>query len=147
MFDYMLNFSASSAVGDMYINLVSNPIHNIWEILAAKNGLRFCIRVADISFFWCTLVEIWIAKTFNALLICNWRLLFQNWSMYIINCLGLRQYKQTTHSSLSSLVLYCNAAVIPDKCRGQTLIPIRVFSSWTLWWWSGRTSTSSSSSS
>ena len=67
----MLNFSASSAVGDMYINLVSNPIHNIWEILAAKNGLRFCIRVADISFFWCTLVEIWIAKTFNALLICN----------------------------------------------------------------------------
>ena len=36
---------------DMSIKLVPNPINHIWEILAVKNGLRFCICGADILFF------------------------------------------------------------------------------------------------
>ena len=41
----------------------------------------------------------------------------------------------SSFSTSPSSALLCNAAVIPDKCPGQTLIPIGVFYSRSWWWW------------
>ena len=82
---------------DMYIKLVSNPINHFWEILAVKNGLRFCICGADILFFgvpWWR-CGLWIAKNFQ------WKHsmpssyaieYFQNCSLYIVICLDPRDF-------------------------------------------------------